>query len=78
MEGVDKRAGDVLPKERAEGSGDKMEIAAEGGSGETDTGRVCATLGKDGGGDKAGGDGIATVGGPERRKVGVVGIYGVR
>ena len=40
------------------------------------TGGVRAALREDSGGDKAAGDGIATVGDPERRKAGVAGTLG--
>ena len=75
---MDEGASDVLLQERAGESGEKMEGLREWGSGRAGSRGICATLGKDRGSDKSGGDGSTTVGDPPRRKVGVVGIHGVR
>ena len=78
MEGMEERARDVLLKERAGQSGEGMKGAREGGSGRAGSRIIRAALGKDRGSGKAGGDGSAAVGDPERRKVGVAGLRGVR
>ena len=75
---MDERASDALPKERAGEGGGEMAGARDGGGGGIGAGGIRATFGKDRGSDKAGGDGSTTVGDPERRKVGVTGVYGVR
>ena len=78
MEGMDERASDVLLKKLAGESGEGMEEAREGGSGRAGSGGIRAALRKNRGSDKAGGDGSTAVGDPEREKVGVACIHGLR
>ena len=75
---MDERASDVLLKERAGESGEEMEGAREGGSGRAGSRGTRAALRMRRGSDKAGDDGNTDVGNPERGKVGVAGIHGVR